>query len=86
MIGVKQLADTIDFLKAQQDLNTAQLKVLFDILKIVLENTNGVYSNATTSDYDFSWADELFTQQYSNGVYSKNSYMESTRKKTILNK
>ena len=47
MIGVKQLADTIDFLKAQQDLNTAQLKVLFDILKIVLENTNGVYSNAT---------------------------------------
>ena len=75
MIGVKQLADTIDFLKAQQDLNTAQLKVLFDILKIVLENANGVYSNATTSDYDFSWADELFTQQYSNGVYSKNTYM-----------
>jgi len=62
----------------QQDLNTAQLKVLFDILKIVLENTN--------SDYDFSWADELFTQQYSNGVYSKNTYMEDTRKKTILNK
>tara|TARA_R100001079_G_scaffold14076_1_gene6830 strand:- start:250 stop:486 length:237 start_codon:yes stop_codon:yes gene_type:complete len=78
MIGIKQLADTIDFLKAQQDLNTAQLKVLFDILKIVLENTN--------SDYDFSWADELFTQQYSNGVYSKNTYMEDTRKKTILNK
>tara|TARA_R100001163_G_C5034794_1_gene174231 strand:+ start:393 stop:623 length:231 start_codon:yes stop_codon:yes gene_type:complete len=73
-MDIKIYSEALDFLKAQQDLNTAQLKVIFEMLKIVLENND---------DYDFSHSDNLFTQQYSNGVYSKNTYMEDTRKKTI---
>ena len=59
-MDIKIYSETLDFLKAQQDLNTAQLKVIFEMLKIVLENND---------DYDFSHSDNLFTQQYSNGVY-----------------
>ena len=32
-MDTKTYSETLDFLKAQQDLNTAQLKVIFEMLK-----------------------------------------------------
>ena len=51
-----------EFLKSQQELTTAQLKAIFDMLKIVLENFSSNYANSNM--LDFSYADDLFTEEF----------------------
>ena len=50
-----------EFLKSQQELTTAQLKAIFDMLNRVLEIVGSDYIK---SDLDFSYADDLFTEEF----------------------
>ena len=50
-----------EFLKFQQELTTAQLKAIFDMLNRVLEIVGSDYMK---SDLDFSYADDLFTEEF----------------------